>query len=213
MQRFFRKFSIDKAATFAPPCWSCESPSWTSVCSVCREASRVLPSASQVRIDGIQEVQSEFVYSDWAQTFMWRFKERSHPELLREFRGAISRPFAGIHFDAVVAAASDPGSNRSRFFDPAQELGRQMSKCWGVRFVPSVFKRLRQPFPQKSMPKSLRKVWIHRALSIQAHRVKGLRRLLLVDDLLTTGETLSAHAGLLRALDVEVWGWTLFRKL
>lgn len=162
---------------------------------------------------GISIIRSEFLYEDWAEKFLWTYKEMSQPEILHELIAFLPCPVERESIDAVVAVASDPVSNRRRFFDPSQEMGERLSKAWGLPFVRGAFRRSPQPFSQKDLPRSLRQTVASRTISLQSDRLAGIRHVLLVDDLMTTGESLAAHGRLLRALDIEVRAWTLFRKL
>jgi predicted amidophosphoribosyltransferase len=155
---------------------------------------------------------SEFSYSDWGETLLRHYKEKSYPEVMSEIIPSLRMPIKQHEVDALVYVASDPVSNRRRFFDPSHELARQLSKSWGVPFVSHVFRRIPQLFSQKELSREQRRFWASRLVSIRREKLEGVERVLLVDDLLTTGETLRAHMGLLSALGLEVKSWTLFRK-
>jgi predicted amidophosphoribosyltransferase len=67
-------------------------------------------------------------------------------------------------------------------------------------------------FAQKDLSRQQRRLWASRLISIRSEKLAGYERVLLVDDLVTTGETLRAHIGLLKAIGVKVKAWTLFQK-
>jgi predicted amidophosphoribosyltransferase len=155
---------------------------------------------------------SEFSYSAWGETLLRHYKEKSYPEVISEIIPHLRMPIARQEADVLVYVASDPVSNRRRFFDPSHELARQLSKSWGIPLVSNVFRRIPQVFSQKDLSREQRRFWASRLVSIRGEKLEGVERVLLVDDLLTTGETLRAHMRLLSGLGLAVKAWTLFRK-
>ncbi len=102
-------------------------------------------------------------------------------------------------FDAVTFVPVSRKRNFERGFDQARLLAEEAARLWGVRAEP-VLKKTRHTRAQSSLPGGAA-----RAKNVQGayavphpERVRG-RRFLLIDDVCTTGSTMSAAADALRA--------------
>lgn len=98
----------------------------------------------------------------------------------------------GGQFDAVTYVPVSPWRNFRRGFDQARLLAEAAAKIWGVRAEPTL-RKIRHNRPQSSLndpearAKNVRDVYT----VPRPERVRG-RRFLLIDDVCTTGSTLSA---------------------
>lgn len=103
----------------------------------------------------------------------------------------------GGTFDAVTFVPVSRRRNFERGFDQARLLAEAAAKCWGVRAEPTL-RKLRHTRAQSSLDDpAQRKQNVKDAYAaLCPGRVKG-RRFLLIDDVCTTGSTLSAAAGAL----------------
>lgn len=210
--RSFARSCKDSFLSLAPPCWGCEAPSWKSVCLKCLDSGRLSKAITPHDSEAGLSFLSEFSYSKWGEKVLWHYKERSSPEVISEIIPHLRVPIQRDEVDALIYVASDPVSNRRRFFDPSEELARQLSRAWSIPLVSKVFHRIPQMFAQKDLSRQQRRLWASRLISIRSEKLAGYERVLLVDDLVTTGETLRAHIGLLKAIGVKVKAWTLFQK-
>jgi ComF family protein len=107
--------------------------------------------------------------------------------------------------DAVVPLPLHPRRVAERGFDQAYLLAREVARALGVRFLPSAARRTRPTAQQTRLDREAREENVKGAFAA-SETVRGLR-LLLVDDVLTTGATASACARALlaaSALRVEV---------
>lgn len=102
-----------------------------------------------------------------------------------------------------------PGRLRRRGYNQALQLARQVGRQCGIPVAPAGLRRVRETPPQQSLDARVRRTNLRGAFTISAP-VAG-RRVLLIDDVMTTGATARECARVLRqagatAVDVAVLG-------
>lgn len=118
-------------------------------------------------------------------------------------------------WDLIVPVPLYPRREAEREFNQAARLGKALSKAAGIPFAAGVLQRTTDTRTQTRLSKSERAENVRRAFALKgcASAIKD-RRIVLVDDVLTTGATASAAAGVLRRHGAaEVCAWTLARGL
>jgi ComF family protein len=115
-------------------------------------------------------------------------------------------------FDLVIPVPLHPRRLAERGFDQAVPLARAVARCHRIRLSPRALLRTRPTAPQALLDGGARRRNVHDAFLVARPReINGLR-VLLVDDVLTTGATASACArALLRAGAASVGVLTLAR--
>lgn len=103
----------------------------------------------------------------------------------------------GGEFDAVTFVPVSRRRNFERGFDQARLLAMAVGKIWGVKAEPTL-RKLRHTRAQSSLddPAARKRNVKDAYTALCPDRVRG-RRFLLIDDVCTTGSTLSAAAGAL----------------
>jgi predicted amidophosphoribosyltransferase len=111
--------------------------------------------------------------------------------------------------DGVVPVPSSLLARFRRGFNPARELADELAKTLGLPLLDSVLRKRRLGGPAiKGL--AARERWAGAGRSIACRRMVSGAKLLLVDDVLTTGATAAACAVALRdagAVDIRVAVW------
>ena len=151
----------------------------------------------------IRELIHEFKFHD---------NRRVRPFLFDLFNRGASKYFHARDFDAIVPVPLHPWRRFQREFNQAELLGRTLSEEWRIPLLPRAVKRIRMTPPQSRIPGRFRKENVRAAFTPGREGVAGAR-VLLVDDVMTTGQTLSACSeSLVKAGAIEVVGYTLARR-
>lgn len=115
-----------------------------------------------------------------------------------------------VRLDAVVGLPLHRLRRRERGFDQSDEIARRCASGLGVRYAGGILKRVRATESQVGLSKTARMKNVSGAFSAKAR--EGVKRILLVDDIMTTGATASEAArALLRAGAREVYVVTVAR--
>jgi ComF family protein len=122
----------------------------------------------------------------------------------------------GTPIVAVVSVPPASDRRHQRGYDPAELLAQQCAQHLRLPLWRDVLRRTRQAPPQRGFDAPARRTnadGLFTCTSAANRRVAG-QRLLVVDDVTTTGATLDAIATALAAAGAaQVWGLTLARPL
>lgn len=152
-------------------------------------------------------------YNSAASRSMSAIKYKGRREYLDFYSQAVYLRFAGtirrLSPDVMVPVPIHSSRRRSRGFNQAELLARRMGKQLGIPVCPGGLKRVKKTLPQKELNQQERLKNLRQAF-VPGQLPGGVRTVLLVDDIYTTGSTLEACARALRAMGVEkVYGLTL----
>jgi ComF family protein len=186
-------------APLAPPlCVACRAPAGAHpLCAACRRALDWLPTAA-VALDGLA-VWAPLRYDGPARAVVGRLKFHGAAALADHMAAAVTANApAGLLDAPLVAVPALPARRRRRGFDHAELLARSLARRTGLPLLAPLERA--GPGPRqvgRTRADRLRSPPRFRATRASAERV------LLVDDVVTTGATLAACV---RALRAE--GWT-----
>lgn len=189
-----------------PPrfCVVCAEPDVLGRCGWCR--------ATPVAVDGIR---APYVYSrdSLVRRALIQFKFGDVRAMAAELAGHLAECMAryGITADAIAPVPSHPRRLRERGFNQAALLAIALGKATGLDVWESLLSRTSDAPSQLSVAGRVNR-WTNVAGSfVCGERVDDLS-LLLVDDIVTTGATMSACAGALKENGArEVWGLAVAR--
>lgn len=111
-----------------------------------------------------------------------------------------------VSAQAIVPVPLHPARLRERGFNQALEIARPLAAALGIPLLRDVLIRVRETAPQSLQPAQVRRANVHQAFAVTARPVA--RRIALVDDVMTSGHTVSEAARCLRdsgVESVEVW--------
>lgn len=188
------------AVTFlgAPQCHACGvpfpfDPGTGALCAAC---TRARPPYDRAR--------AAFLYDDASRSMILAFKHADRTDLVPSLVTWLARPAAPLVRDADVVAPVPLHWGRllRRRYNQSALLSNALARRTGVQAVPDLLIRKRRTGTQGRKSWSARKRNVQGAFRVRPRHVHALRdkRVLLVDDVMTTGATVEACAhALLRA--------------
>jgi ComF family protein len=183
-------------------CSRCWEPGATGLCQAC--------AGSPTALDGARSV---FVFEDGARRLVHGLKYRSLHALARPMGELMAEYLlqTPLPVDLLVPVPLHRWRKRGRGFNQAELLCRIIAERSGIALDARSLRRTRNtPQQTRSSDRAERELGMRGAFRCQA-TVAG-RRVLLVDDVMTTGATLHECAGSLRAAGAaSVWSLTFAR--
>jgi ComF family protein len=159
-----------------------------------------------------------FVYEGPARRLVTACKFRHLRSLAREMARLAEPRFRAALPGApslVTCVPADRGRRLERGFNLAELLGRDLAAGAGVRFA-SVLVRERGGARQSTLSGERRRTNVAGAFSVSAEAVplvRAVKRVVIVDDVYTTGETLNQCAHALQEIGCEVHAFTFARTV
>jgi len=188
------------AFLFPVPCAGCATEG-RALCAAC--SSRLIPQPRTADLPGVGPVTAGLAYDGVARAAVLALKQEGRTTLAAAlaapFAAAVSTALAGHPGVVVVGVPSARSAMRRRGFEPVRLLASRA----GIRLTP-LFLPARPHAAQKALGVAERARNLDGVFAL-ARPVGGIR-VLLVDDIVTTGATLSAAANVLRAGGAEVVG-------
>ena len=168
------------------------------LCEECRTRLRVCPvTPPYAPLDGAA---SAFAYEGSVSHCILRWKSNSHSAAARFFVQFMHPPKAW-QADVVVPVPLHPADLRKRGFNQSEQLAELLCKAEGLPMCRALLQKTRRTAPQKGLNAEERRVNLQGAFTA-APLCQGLR-ILLVDDVITTGATACACAAALRKAGAE----------
>jgi len=143
------------------------------------------------------------VYDALARSLVSAWKERGRRDLAVILASIVAEVVARPRVDAVTFVPGDRERSRARSHVPAERLARALAELWDLPFEPAL-ERVGTAPRQARLPRAERGANVRNAFVAVA---RPPPRVLLVDDVYTTGATAASCAGALRragARSVEV---------
>jgi ComF family protein len=117
-------------------------------------------------------------------------------------------------WDLIVPVPLHPIREREREFNQAERLARRLAEATQVPMNARLLKRVESTRTQTALARTERAANVHRAFAARAGTALDGERIVLVDDVFTTGATTNACAKVLQAIGAgAVCVWTVARGL
>jgi competence protein ComFC len=177
------------------------------VCGICRGTRLHFTSArSAVAFNGfLKEVIHRYKY----QQAMW-----FEPFLVQHLLAAAQSALAAGHWDYLVPVPLHRVKLREREFNQAERLAAGLSRATGIPLNAGLVERVQNTPSQTRLTRDERAANVRNAFAVKAGVTVTGARLVLVDDVMTTGATVNACARILRKAGAgDICVWTLARGL
>lgn len=147
-----------------------------------------------------------FPYSGWAQRSMVRFKFHGRTEY-GAFYGkmmayAAQRTLTRWDPQVILPVPMYRKKEKKRGYNQAAILARETGKCLHIPVRGDLVRRIRDTKPQKDMTLQMRRKNLKGAFAVSPEAA-GYERILLIDDIYTTGSTVDAIAKILKQRGAE----------
>ncbi len=179
----------------------------TFECSNCREMELHFSAARSAVVakDVVLEVIHRYKYSRalWFEPFLADL-------LIRASAAELTR----ANWDAIVPVPLHPTKERDREFNQAQRLAACLSRATGIPLHANWLRRIEPTRTQTLLSRAERAANVQRAFAARPGLRLNGERIVLIDDVFTTGATTSACARVLKAAGAgDVCVWTVARGI
>lgn len=166
---------------------------------------------SPLAIDGVRSV---FKLEGVVREGVHHLKYRGVTSLAGPFASHMGSYLAAnpLPVDAIIPVPLHPRRLKERGYNQSALLARAVAQKRGLEFLESALTRVKDtPAQVRSASAEERRRNVQGAFQVRGDRVRGLK-VLVIDDVCTTGSTLEACSAALRAAGARsVWGLTLAR--
>ena len=178
------------APSVCPACDAARLPGESLLCSSCARGVRRLP-----RLRGVA---TALAYEDTVARLLRRYKFEARRDALPLLVDALAGRVSGLRFDVVVPVPRHRVRIREQGGDPVHDLARALARRCG-RPLRDVLRRIRPTPPQTGLGPAERRENVRGSFRATNGSLRG-SRVLLLDDITTTGATLAeARRALARA--------------
>jgi len=151
-----------------------------------------------------------WTYDEHAARAIEAFKYAGRTDLARSFAAELTRVLpAAPRVDLVTAVPLHPARERERGYNQSTLLAAELARRAGIPHLPGALRRVRATAAQARLGPAARRANLRGAFAASEPSSLAGRRVLLVDDVVTTGATLEAALATLAAAGAEAQAVTL----
>lgn len=198
---------------FPPRCAGCARLG-ALLCPVCRAELVPYPEGSHQLADALDQVRIAFIFQSPLREAVHEFKYRGVRRMSQPLGALLAAHLAArpLAVDALLAVPLHPDRQAERGFNHAEALAAEVARTLGLPLINGDLARIRATEQQARLDARGRRENMRGAFAWRGSAPPP-RRILLVDDIVTTGSTLGACAEALRAAgSAEVSGLALARS-
>lgn len=186
-------------------CLQCEEESKKLICNTClSKIIRAKPTSEQIRHYGL--------FEDPLKNLIYQFKFENKFGLARPFAQLLT-DIAPRQVDVIIPVPLHISRLRERTYNQSALMAKELSSLLGIPTRLTLLRKIRATFSQTDLPKSKRQSNVRGSFEVtDSSRING-KRVLLIDDVYTTGATLQECVKtLLRANAKQVYAITLAKR-
>lgn len=147
-----------------------------------------------------------FTYEEGIKESIYRFKYKNH-KIYGEFFGdemaeKYGKWLKNMEIDAIIPVPVHKERMRKRGYNQAELIARRLSNRIDIKMDEYMLTRMKKTRPQKELGVSQRKKNLEKAFKVCGNIVK-YKKIVLVDDIYTTGSTIDECARVLKEAGVE----------
>jgi ComF family protein len=195
------------AGALCPPCWRRIAFVTAPLCPCCGHPFDIDPGPEALcgvcagRRPVFARARAVFRYDDASRGLVLGFKHADRTALAPSFSAWMARAGAELLREAevIVPVPLHPWRLFRRRYNQAALLANALGRLSGLPCLPDALVRLRHTPPQGAMGRQPRRRNVHGAFALRRHAGIDGKRVLLIDDVLTTGATLEECAATLLA--------------
>lgn len=181
---------------------------YRSICSECRRRPPAFNRAiAALRYTGpLVRALVEWKYRDqrWISSFVTELLLKWIPD---------NAPKWWEDLDAVVPVPHHPKVTAERGFSPSEDLAGPVAGAFAIPYLPRVLFKTRHTPPQMRLSRRLRAINLHESMTVFDRSLVDGKKILVIDDVMTTGATVSECARALKAAGaLKVYGLVLARQ-
>ena len=189
---------IDRIVVEEPRCMKCGKPIYREEEEYCEDCAHT----HHYYDKGV----SLWIHRKPVSTSIYWFKYRNQREFVRYYAKEMAARLGTVirqwRPDFIVPIPLHPRKERQRGYNQAELLARELGRLTGIPLETRILCRTRCTIPQKQLGHQERRQNLAGAFRARARLTKGVR-ILLVDDIYTTGNTVSGAAKALKAAGAE----------
>jgi ComF family protein len=174
-------------------CPACDRPRAAGDTLLCRDCARSLR-----RLERVRAVHTALAYEGTGMELLRRFKFEGRKDALEVLAAALAARARALPFDAIVPIPRHLARLRSEGAEPTYLLARALGRALDLPVLDRALARTRPTPPQTGLSAAARRANVAGSFRAPAGAL-ARRRVLLLDDVTTTGATLIEAARCLRA--------------
>ncbi len=186
----FSRTLLELLAPSSCPC--CDRPRREGQPLLCAWCSRGLRGQSELR-----GIPTAFAYEETAARLIQRFKFEQRSDALEVLLGPLLARLRDVRAELIVPVPRHPARIREQGCDPAFSLARAVARRSPLVLAGGVLRRTREALPQTGLSRKARLANVRGSFAARRGALRG-RRVVLLDDVTTTGATLREAARVLR---------------